>query len=63
MSETVLKWRPSVGVVRFSTTAAGAISTFNVQFRTAHSGNDPDWGGSFTRQDGTCYWVNAIISH
>ncbi|HWF96929.1 MAG TPA: hypothetical protein VG291_18410 [Xanthobacteraceae bacterium] len=63
VSDTVLKWRPSAGVVRFSTTAAGAVSTFNVQFRTAHSVNDPDWGGSFTRQDGTCYWVNAIISH
>jgi hypothetical protein len=62
-SVTVLRWRPSVGVVRFSTTAAGAISTFKVQFRTAHSGNDPDWGGSFTRLAGSCYWVNAIISH
>ena len=62
-SDTVLRWRPSVGVVRFSTTAAGAISRFAVQFRTAHSGNDPDWGGSFTRLDGSCYWVNAIISH
>ena len=62
-SGTVLKWRPSVGVLRFSTATTGAISTFNVQFRTAHSGNDPDWGGSFTRQDGSCYWVNAIISH
>jgi hypothetical protein len=62
-SDTVLRWRPSVGVVRFSTTAAGAISTFNVQFRTVHSGHDPDWGGSFTRLDGSCYWVNAIISH
>jgi hypothetical protein len=62
-SDTVLKWRPAVGVARFSTAAAGAVSTFNVQFRTARSGNDPDWGGSFTRQAGTCYWVNAIISH
>ena len=61
--DRALKWRPSVGVVKLSTTAAGAMSTFNVQLRTARSRDDPDWGGSFTRQDGTCYWVNAIISH
>jgi hypothetical protein len=61
--DTVLKWRPAEGVVKLSTSAAGAMSTFNVQFRTARSGEDPEWGGSFTRQNGTCYWVNAIISH
>jgi len=62
-NDTALKWRPAAGVVKLSTTAAGAMSAFNVQLRTARSGNDPEWGGSFTRQDGTCYWVNAIISH
>jgi hypothetical protein len=61
VSDTVYKWRPAVGVARFSTAGAGAISTFNVQFRTSHSGGGAEWGGAFTRQDGTCYWVNAII--
>jgi hypothetical protein len=58
---TVYKWRPLTGVAKFSTAQAGPMSTFGVRFRTAHSSGDAEWGGSFTRQDGTCYWVNAII--
>jgi hypothetical protein len=61
VSDTVHKWRPSVGVAKFSAAGAGSISTFKVQFRTSHSGLDAEWGGSFNRQDGSCYWVNAII--
>jgi hypothetical protein len=61
ISDTVHKWRPSVGVAKFSAPGAGSISTFKVQFRTSHSGLDTEWGGSFNRQDGSCYWVNAII--
>lgn len=59
--DTVSKWRPSTGVARFSTVSAGPISAFGVRLRTSHSGDDAEWGGSFTRQDGSCYWVNAII--
>jgi hypothetical protein len=59
--ETIQKWRPAAGVAKFSATAAGPISTFKVQFRTAYSGSDPNWGGSFNRLVGSCYWVNAII--
>jgi hypothetical protein len=61
VSDTVRKWRPSVGVAKFSAADAGSISTFKVQFRTSRSGLDADWGNSFTRQEGSCYWVNAII--
>jgi hypothetical protein len=61
VSDTVHKWRPSVGVAKFSAAGAGSISTFKVHFRTSHSGLDAEWGGSFNRQDGSCYWVNAII--
>jgi hypothetical protein len=60
---TIRKWRPAVGVAKFSAADAGPIPTFKVQFRTSHSGGDPDWGGSFTRLDGSCYWVNAIIGN
>jgi ribosomal protein S27AE len=62
-SETIYKWRPSRGVAKFSTAEAGPIATFKVQFRTAHSGSDNEWGGSFTRQNGACHWVNAIINN
>jgi hypothetical protein len=61
VSDTVYKWRPSVGVAKFSTEDARSISLFKVQFRTSRSGGDAEWGGSFNRQDGSCYWVNAII--
>jgi hypothetical protein len=63
VTDPVYKWRPAVGVAKFSTASAGPISTFNVRFRTSHSGRDPEWGGAFTRLDGSCYWVNAIISN
>jgi hypothetical protein len=63
VSDPVYKWRPAMGVAKFSTARAGPISTFNVRFRTSHSGRDPEWGGAFTRLDGSCYWVNVIISN
>jgi hypothetical protein len=62
VGEKVHKWRPSVGVAKFSTAEAGSISTFKVQFRTPHSGGAADWGGTFNRQTGACYWVNAILA-
>jgi len=63
VSDTVYKWRPSMGVAKFSTADAGSISTFKVQFRTSRSGDAAGWGSSFNRQDGSCYWVNAIIGN
>jgi hypothetical protein len=59
----VHKWRPAVGVAKFSTADLGSISTFRVQFRTSRSGGDADWGGTFNRQDGSCYWANAIMGN
>jgi hypothetical protein len=61
VDDKIHKWRPAVGVAKFSTAEPGAISTFRVQFRTSHSRRDADWGGTFNRQLGTCYWVNAIM--
>jgi hypothetical protein len=62
-TNTVYKWRASDGVAKFSTHDSGSISLFKVQFATAHSGSDVEWGSAFVRQDGTCYWVNAIIGN
>jgi hypothetical protein len=56
------KWRPTVGVAKLSAADVATIPTFKVQFRTSHSGSDPDWGGSFNHLSGSCYWVNAIIA-
>jgi hypothetical protein len=55
------RWQPSVGVTKFSTAEAGPIVTFKVQFRTSRSGAEADWGSSFNRLRGSCYWVNAIL--
>jgi hypothetical protein len=60
-SDKVYKWRPSEGVAKFSTAEDGDIATFNLQFRTGHNSGDVEWGGAFTRQNGSCHWVNAII--
>jgi hypothetical protein len=57
------KWRPAMGVAKFSAANAGPIPTFKVQFRTSERGSDPNWGGSFNRLDGSCYWVNAFIGN
>lgn len=57
----IYRWRPSVGVAKFSAANPGEMPTFTVQFRTAHTGSEPVQGGAFNRQNGSCYWVNAII--
>jgi hypothetical protein len=57
----IYRWRPSVGVVKFTAADPGEMPTFMVQFRTAHTGSEPVQGGAFNRQNGSCYWVNAIM--
>ena len=57
----VLKWSPSVGVKRFSTRDAQAVEAFKVQFQSRDGAGGANWGASFQRQKGNCYWVNAII--
>jgi hypothetical protein len=59
--DPVYKWRPSVGVTKFSTADTGSVASFKIQFRTSRGGSDAEWGGSFTRQEGSCHWVNVII--
>jgi hypothetical protein len=61
-SQPVRRWRTSSGVSKFSADDTVPIATFLVQLRTVHSGPEAEWGGSFTHQNSTCYWVNVIIS-
>lgn len=61
-SQPVHRWRSSTGVSKYSADDTSPIPTFLVQFRTPHSGAEPEWGGSFTRQSATCYWVNVVIA-
>ena len=59
----VYKWKASRGAANFSAMDSGSIALFNVQFLTPRKHVDSEWGTSFVRQSGTCYWVSAIIGN
>jgi hypothetical protein len=60
-AEVVYKWSPSVGVKRYSMPNAEDVTNFRVQFQTRDGVAGPEWGATFVRRKGNCYWVNAII--
>ncbi len=62
-ADTVYKWKPSIGVTKISTPDARSIATFRLQFQTTGTVGEAEWGSPFTRQSGTCYWVNAIVGN
>jgi hypothetical protein len=62
-SGTVYKWSPSTGVKRFSSADADKIENFKVQFVTRDKPDESNWGATFVRRKGNCYWVNAIIGN
>jgi hypothetical protein len=62
-SDTIYKWKPAAGVRKISTPDAGSIASFRLQFQTSSSADGAEWGTSFPRKSGTCYWVNAIVGN
>jgi hypothetical protein len=62
-TSTIYKWSPSTGVKRFSTADSDAIENFKVQFLTREKTSELNWGATFVRRKGNCYWVNAIIGY
>jgi zinc-ribbon domain len=60
-TNTIYKWSASSGVKRFSAPDADSIEGFKIQFLTGNRTQEDQWGVSFTRRKGSCYWVNAII--
>jgi hypothetical protein len=60
-TSAIFKWSSSTGVKRFSTSDADGIENFKLQFQTNTRTSDVDWGATFVRHKGNCYWVNAII--
>jgi hypothetical protein len=60
-TRAIYKWSPSFGVKRFSAPDADRIEGFKVQFLTDDKMSDDEWGVSFARRKGTCYWINAVI--
>jgi hypothetical protein len=59
----VLTWKPSTGVRKFVVNDAAAIEQFKVQFQSGDAARTINWGATFARQEGNCYWVNAILRH
>jgi hypothetical protein len=60
-SNAVYKWKLSAGVARFSMPDAALVKSFNIQFMAGATAQDTAWGAAFSRQQGNCYWVNAIV--
>lgn len=62
-TKDVLAWKPSTGVRKFVVNDASAIKQFRVQFQSNDVSRAINWGSTFDRQEGNCYWVNAILRH
>ena len=62
-TKDVLTWKPSTGVRKFVINDASGIERFRVQFQSSDAARAINWGTTFQRQEGNCYWVNAILRH
>jgi hypothetical protein len=60
-TKDVLTWKPSSGVRKFVISDASEIGEFKVQFQSNDAARAINWGATFERQAGNCYWVNAIL--
>jgi hypothetical protein len=56
-------WKPTKGVRRFVSSDASGIKSFRAQFQSSDPARAVEWGAAITRQEGNCYWVNAILRH
>ncbi|MPZ40984.1 MAG: zinc-ribbon domain-containing protein [Rhizobiales bacterium] len=63
LTRDVLTWKPSTGVRKFVINDATGIEQFKIQFQSNDASRAIKWGATFTRQEGNCYWVNAILRH
>ena len=62
-TKDILTWKPSSGVRKFVINDASAIPQFRVQFQSSDAARAINWGATFERLEGNCYWVNAILRH
>lgn len=62
-TKDVLTWKPSKGVRKFVINDAAGLRQFRVQFQSSDAARAINWGATFARQEGNCYWVNAILRH
>jgi hypothetical protein len=40
---------------------ASDMEEFKIQFQSSDAARAINWGSTFVRQPGNCYWVNAIL--
>jgi hypothetical protein len=59
----VLTWKPSTGVRKFVVNDGTGIEQFKAQFQSNDAARAVNWGATFDRKEGNCYWVNAILRH
>jgi hypothetical protein len=57
----ILTWKPSKGVRKFVINEASDMEEFKIQFQSSDAARAINWGSTFVRQPGNCYWVNAIL--
>lgn len=62
-TKDILTWKPSKGVRKFVINDATGLGQFRVQFQSSDAARAINWGATFARQEGNCYWVNAILRH
>jgi hypothetical protein len=62
-ANATFQWKRSLGVAKLSNPDAESINFFRIQFSAGDQSGADQWGSSFTRQKGACYWVNAIIGN
>jgi hypothetical protein len=60
-TKVVYRWSASTGVRKFVVADGSAIQSFKIQFESSDAGRAANWGATFVRKPGNCYWVNAII--
>jgi len=60
-TKVVYRWNPSTGVKHFVVAEGTLIESFKVQFESRDAGRAANWGATFVRKPGNCYWVNAIL--
>lgn len=57
----VYKWGTSAGANRFSTPDVEALRFFRLQLQPLQKADQPNWGDVYTRQNGSCHWIAAIM--
>jgi hypothetical protein len=60
-TRVVYEWNPSLGVNRFSAPEAEAIQSFRLQLAPRQKRDQADWGNVYSRQNGNCHWIAAIV--